>query len=361
MKILYIITGLGVGGAERQVLDLAERFHRQGHEVKICYLTGSALLRPQSSDIELIALDFEKSISGVIGGLFKLRGLIKDFAPDVVHANMVHANLVSRIIRPFCSIKKLVNTAHSTNEGGKVKMLAYRLTHSLADVTTNVTHEAVRVFEQKKACPVGEMLAIPNGVDTERFKPDPVARAALRSSEGLDEQDELILAVGRLVEAKDYQNLLHAFSILSESRPKAKLWIVGDGPQNQFLADLSGSLGLDHAVKFLGVRSDVDKIYNAADLYVLSSAWEGFGLVVAESMATEKLVVATDCGGVKEVVGGLGFLVPAKDSQRLAQSMCAALDLAPSEKNRMTSSARSRIIDHYSIHKIVEFWAGVYT
>lgn len=63
---------------------------------------------------------------------------------------MVHANLVSRIIRPFCSIKKLVNTAHSTNEGGKVKMLAYRLTHSLADVTTNVTHEAVRVFEQKK-------------------------------------------------------------------------------------------------------------------------------------------------------------------------------------------------------------------
>lgn len=361
MKILYIITGLGVGGAERQVLDLAERFHRQGHEVKICYLTGSALLRPQSSDIELIALDFEKSISGVIGGLFKLRGLIKDFAPDVVHANMVHANLVSRIIRPFCSIKKLVNTAHSTNEGGKVKMLAYRLTHSLADVTTNVTHEAVRVFEQKKACPVGEMLAIPNGVDTERFKPDPVARAALRSSEGLDEQDELILAVGRLVEAKDYQNLLHAFSILSESRPKAKLWIVGDGPQNQFLADLSGSLGLDHAVNFLGVRSDVDKIYNAADLYVLSSAWEGFGLVVAEFMATEKLVVATDCGGVKEVVGGLGFLVPAKDSQRLAQSMCAALDLAPSEKNRMTSSARSRIIDHYSIHKIVEIWAGVYT
>lgn len=150
------------------------------------------------------------------------------------------------------------------------------------------------------------MLAIPNGVDTERFKPDPVARAALRSSEGLDEQDELILAVGRLVEAKDYQNLLHAFSILSESRPKAKLWIVGDGPQNQFLADLSGSLGLDHAVKFLGVRSDVDKIYNAADLYVLSSAWEGFGLVVAESMATEKLVVATDCGGQRGG-GWIGF------------------------------------------------------
>lgn len=361
MRILYVITGLGVGGAERQVIDLAERFQQRGHEVKICYLTGPALLRPKNDSIELVSLDVEKTFSGLMGGLFKLRRLVKQFNPDVVHAHMVHANLLSRLTRPFCSIKKLVNTAHSTHEGGKARMLAYRLTHSLADVTTNVTLEAVRVFEQKKACPVGTMLAVPNGIDTERFKPDSVARAQVRASEGLSERDELVVAVGRLVDAKDYDNLLNAFKTVSESRPQAKLWIVGDGPYRQALTELVGTLGLSSAVRFLGVRSDVSKIYNAADLYVLSSAWEGFGLVVAEAMASEKLVVATDCGGVKEVLGGCGYLVPAKNSKRLAQAMATALDSSPSEKDQLSRTARTRIVEHYSINEIVGIWTRLYT
>lgn len=361
MKILYVITGLGVGGAERQVLDLAESFQRQGHDVKICYLTGSALVHPENINIELLGLNIVKTIPGLIKGVFRLRHIIKSFAPDVVHAHMVHANLLSRIIRPFCSIKRLINTAHNTNEGGKARMLAYRLTHSLADVTTNVTLEAVRVFEQKRACPVGSMLAIPNGIDTERFKPDPVARAMIRHSEGIDDQDELVLAVGRLVDAKDYKNLLQAFKVLSNSRSNAKLWIVGEGLERLELTKLVDSLALSHLVRFLGIRSDVNEVYNAADLYVLSSAWEGFGLVVAEAMASEKIVVATDCGGVKEVVGGCGFLVPTKDSQGLAQAMCTALDMASSDKSDMSSSARVRVIDNYSIDKIVSIWTRVYS
>lgn len=360
MKILYVITGLGVGGAERQVLDLAESFLQQGHDVKICYLTGPVLLHPENTNIELLGLDIVKTIPSLIEGAFRLRSIIKSFAPDVVHANMVHANLLSRIIRPFCSIKKLINTAHNTNEGGMARMFAYRLTHSLADVTTNVTLEAARVFEQKGACPVGSMLAVPNGIDTERFKPDPVARTVLRSSEGINDQDELVLAVGRLVDAKDYKNLLHAFKVLSNSRSNAKLWIVGDGLDRLELIQLVDSLALSHLVRFLGIRSDINKVYNAADLYVLSSAWEGFGLVVAEAMASEKIVVATDCGGVKEVVGGCGFLVPTKDSQGLSQAMFAALNMASSDKSNMSCSARIRIIDNYSIDKIVSIWTRIY-
>ena len=361
MKILYVITGLGVGGAERQVLDLADRFQEQGHVVNICYLTGPALLHPKSTKVEVVGLNLEKTIPGFVSGLFKLRSIITGFTPDVVHAHMVHANLFTRLLRPFCAIKKLINTAHSTNEGGKARMLAYRLTHGLANVTTNVTVEAVRIFEQKKACPIGEMLAIPNGIDTERFKPDLLARTELRNSEGVSDQDDLIVAVGRLVDAKDYKNLLQAFSTLCAKRPRAKLWIVGEGPQRQMLTELVGGLNISHAVKFLGVRSDVDKIYNAADLYVLSSAWEGFGLVVAEAMASEKIVVATDCGGVKEVVGGCGYLVPIKDPQGLAQAMSSALEMAPGDKDHMSGSARARIIENYAINEIVGIWTRLYT
>ncbi|MEB0203938.1 glycosyltransferase [Pseudomonas sp. CCC3.1] len=360
MKILYVVTGLGVGGAERQVLDLADRFGIQGHEVKICYLTGPALLRPMLNSIELIPLNLKKTIPGFMLGIINLGKIIKNFAPDVVHAHMVHANLFTRIIRPFCSIKKLINTAHNTNEGGRARMLAYRLTHSLADVTTNVTLEAVRVFEQKKACPIGGMQAMPNGIDTDIFKPDLLARNAIRASEHIGQDEKLVVAVGRLVDAKDYDNLLMAFSKLCEKRSKVKLWIVGDGPERDKLENLVKLLGLSGDVRFLGVRSDVNNIYNAADLYTLSSAWEGFGLVVAEAMATEKVVVATDCGGVKEVLGGCGYLVPRKDPSSLMQAMSTALDLDPEDSRKLSISARDRIVKNYSINEIVDVWARIY-
>ncbi|MQT72062.1 glycosyltransferase, partial [Pseudomonas sp. FSL R10-0071] len=107
-------TGLGVGGAERQVLDLADRLYEQGHIVKICYLTGPVLLRPNHEEIELVGLELEKTISGFIKGALKLRSVIKAYDPDVVHAHMVHANLLSRVVRLVCPIKKLINTAHNT-------------------------------------------------------------------------------------------------------------------------------------------------------------------------------------------------------------------------------------------------------
>ncbi|KQB55306.1 glycosyl transferase family 1 [Pseudomonas endophytica] len=360
MKILYIITGLGVGGAERQVLDLADRFSDQGHSVEICYLTGPVLLQPKNKSVKLIGLELGKSVVGFVKGVLNLRAIIKAFDPDVVHAHMLHANLFSRVVRLICPIKRLVNTAHSTNEGGRVRMLAYRLTHPLVDVSTNVTLEAVKVFEQKKACPIGSMQAVSNGIDTELFKPDSFARNLIRTSECISDHEELIVAVGRLVDAKDYRNLLNAFNNLSKKRPNIKLWIVGDGPERKQLDDLVSHLGIDHLVKFLGVRSDVSRVYNAADLYVLSSAWEGFGLVVAEAMASECVVVVTDCGGVKEVVGDFGFVAPAKNSSALFNAMNDALSLSTESAEKMTKAARDRIVNIYSIDKIVEKWSDIY-
>ena len=360
MKILYVITGLGVGGAERQVLDLADRFCAKGYEVKICFLAGEALLKPKNRSVEIIGLGLQKNISSLIKGFCKIRKIIKDFSPDVVHAHMVHANLFSRFVRPFSSIKKLINTAHSTNEGGAIRMLGYRITHFLADVTTNVTVEAVRAFEQKKACPENSMVAIPNGIDIDVFKANPTVRASLRASEGIGDADKLIVAVGRLVDAKDYENLLRAFHAFFLVMPSVKLWIVGEGVERGKLTAQVASLDLSGQVRFLGGRSDVNDIYNAADLYVLSSAWEGFGLVVAEAMASEQLVVATDCGGVKEVLGGHGYLVPAKDSTALMQGMKSAFELSESNRACITSAARQRIIEQYSIDKIVNVWDRVY-
>ena len=346
MKILLVITGLGMGGAEHVVVDLADRLAVLGHEVKIAYLTGPVLVTPVSPDIELVPIGMTSTKSFFIGYL-KLRNLVKNYKPDVVHSHMFHANILSRLLRVTLKIPRLVCTAHSTDEGGKLRMLAYRITDSLADISTNVSSKAVESFVRKGAVMAERMVAVPNGIDTDKFFFDENVRHENRKN--LFKEKNIILAVGRFTEAKDYPNLLSAISILRNKRDDFKLLIVGDGPLKSDLASYVESLGLDSFVCFLGIRTDIPDLMSSSDIFVLSSAWEGFGLVVAEAMACERVVVATDCGGVREVVGACGILLEPKNSELLAQALNKALDLTPEERAVIGAAARQRIIDNYSL------------
>lgn len=359
MKIVFIITGLGVGGAERQVVDLADRLTCLGHTVKIIYLTGSVQLRPASDAVELIGLGLNRNSWGFIGAVFSLVKHLRSIQPDIVHSHMVHANLLARLARLIYRVPRLVCTAHNSNEGGMFRMLAYRVTHGLADVSTNVSVEAVEAFEKKYAVPVGKMIPMVNGIDIQRFRPNVADRIELRHAMAWDDA-KVFLAVGRLVEAKDYPNLINAFSILNKGIPSARLCIVGDGPLRSAMESLVNDLGLAQSVQFLGIRDDIPALMNATDVFVLSSAWEGFGLVVAEAMATQKIVIATDCGGVAEVLGGHGILVKPKNSQMLANAMYEALSLDELKAKDMVSAARAWVIDHYSIDAVVQEWIKVY-
>ncbi|MNE51393.1 Capsular glucan synthase [compost metagenome] len=117
---------------------------------------------------------------------------------------------------------------------------------------------------------------------------------------------------------------------------------------------------LETNVEFIGMRYDVNKWMSAADVFVLSSAWEGFGLVVAEAMACERIVVATDCGGVKEVVGDCGYLVPPNDSTQLGNALSQALKLSELQRVQLGNSARRRIIESYSLASVSERWLSIY-
>lgn len=360
MKILYVITGLGLGGAERQVVDLADRMVSCGHSVSIAYLTGPALVRPASKNINIFGFEVKKTLFGFLRALLELRGLVKRIKPDVVHSHMVHANILSRLARLTCRIPRLVCTAHSTNEGGKLRMLAYRITSNLADVSTNVSAEAVAAFVKQGATKSGEMLAVPNGIDTTRFVRLDAARNRLREFEGVTDADKVLLAVGRLNVAKDYPNLLRAFAHIANGSESVQLWIVGDGELRDELKIEVGRLQLSSKVKFLGVQKNVEDWMSAADVFVLSSAWEGFGLVVAEAMACEKVVVATDAGGVREVLGDCGFLVPVSDSVALSNALKSAIQLPLEEACKLGVRARMRVLENFSMDSAVSRWLKIY-
>ena len=360
MKILLVITGLGVGGAERLLTNLADHFVAVGHKVVLAYFHGAPELCPNDPRVRLVSLQMRRSPFGVLAAMGRLRRLIREFRPAVVNSHMVHANILTRLLRLVTPLPRLVSSAHSTNEGGRGRMLAYRLTNWLADTTTNVSDEAVEAFEQKRALRPGRMRAIYNGVDMQSFTFDESARRIMRRELCVDESSLLLLAVGRLVKQKDYPNLLRAFAKLEVGSMSPRLVIVGDGPLRDDLVVIAESLGVTNRVTFLGVRHDVPALLSACDLFVLSSCNEGFGLVVAEAMACNRMVVATDCGGVKEVVGEIGYLVPPDDSAALAATLACALRLPPEERLRLGQAGRDRVIANFSLDTTAEGYLNIY-
>lgn len=359
MKIILTITGLGMGGAENQVVNLADKFASKGHQVTIAYMLQPDLMKPKNPSVNLVWLGGTKDPVGMLKALINLVRLIKLTKPDVVHSHMYHANILSRAARLFAKALRLVCTSHSNNEGGKLRMLSYRLSNWLADSFTNVSDDAVKAFEQNGAVALGKMQAVTNGIDTDFFQLSAQARQQLRSEFKLEDK-KVFIAIGRFHEAKDYPNLLNAFATLVQNIPNAYLLIVGDGELRADIEDQINSLELSNNVTLLGIRRDIPQLLSAADVFVLPSAWEGFGLVVAEAMACERIAIGTDSGGVAQVIGDAGFLVPPKDSAALTQAMIEASNISDKEAQELGEKARKRIIDHFSLETTANKWLVLY-
>ncbi|MGI6285991.1 glycosyltransferase [Neomoorella humiferrea] len=359
---MFIITGLNYGGAEMQLVRLAIQLKARGWKVMVV-----SMLLPVAYVEELKAAGIPVTSLGMRRGvpdpraLFRLARILRRERPQVVHSHMVHANILARLVRPLVKVPVLVCTAHSFDEGGHYRELAYRFTDFLCDLTTQVSHAGLERYVRVGAVPRPKIRFVPNGVDIERFRPNPEARVRLRHELNFDNAF-VWLAVGRFEEAKDYPNMLRAFAKVLRSGKNAILLIAGQGTLKDEAESLALELGIARSVRFLGVRQDVPDLMNAADAYVMSSAWEGMPMVLLEAGAVGLPVVATDVGGNREVVLDTrsGFLVPPKDSDALACSMLQLMDMYPEERRRMGQVARAHIEANYSLERVVDQWEALY-
>lgn len=360
MNIILVITCLNVGGAEKQVCDLADRFSSLGHKVSIISMTGKASCVPKSNDVRVFNLNMSKNPIQFMISYWVARKYIIDNEPDVVHSHMVHANIFCRLLRLTVYFPKLICSAHSSNEGGWFRMLAYKYTDFLCDLTTNVSQDAVISSINRGAVSSRRIITMYNGIDVETFSFNEKSRIEIRNGLGLSDDVHLLLAVGRLTVAKDYPNLLTAFEVVASRIEHVQLAIIGAGEEKQVLEELVSKSKFKSRIHLLGLRYNINDWMSAADLFVLSSAWEGFGLVVAEAMACERIVVATDCGGVKEVLADNGIIVPPKNSEALAVAITNGLSLDPLVSKELGSKAREHIVRKFSLSSIAEKWVDIY-
>jgi glycosyltransferase involved in cell wall biosynthesis len=358
MRIAYILTSLGIGGAERQVLALAERLKARGHAVSLVVLRDRQA-EEWPTTVDLIRLDLRKTPIGLLTGLWKARRFLRDFQPDLIHSHTFPANIAARLLKISLSSAAVLSTIHNVYEGRWPRMLAYRLTDGLSRHTTAVSTAAAVRSVQLKAVPAHKSSVLTNGIDIAEFAPNAERRARLRAQMGV--QEEFVwLAAGRIVAAKDYPNLLRAFVQVRAAVPAARLWIAGEAVGADSASIQAQATELGAAVRWLGLRRDMPALLDAADGFVLASAWEGMPLAVGEAMAMEKLVVATDVGGVRELVRDTGLIVSAKNPDALAEAMLEVMHSTPQARDTLGRAARERIATCFSIDAKVDEWEALY-
>ncbi|MBP0634011.1 MULTISPECIES: glycosyltransferase [unclassified Cupriavidus] len=360
MRILLLTTGLRLGGAERQVADLARQFVAFGHEVAVISLTlAQEVVLP--AEVMLHRVDLHKDPLRFLFTLHSVRKWVGHWQPDIVHAHMFHANIFARLLRPRraggARIPVLC-TAHSSREGGKLRMLAYRLTDGLCAATTHVSAEGMQYMLDVGATKTGRISVMPNGIDTDQFRRVPQAGVQARQALGIGPDARVVLNVGRLVHEKDQRRLIEAFRQLADDPETGAgicLLIAGDGPLKATLIQHAAALGLSHAVRLLGPCDNVPALMNAADLFVLSSMREGLPLVVAEALACETPLVATDVSGIRALLAASGSIVPAGDTDALARGMRAAL-----LGRQDVAAGRVHAVAAYSLASVAQRWIDLY-
>ncbi|MGD0630316.1 MAG: glycosyltransferase [Terracidiphilus sp.] len=360
MVIVYMLTSLGMGGAERQVLGLAMRMADRGHAVKLVVLRP-ALAEQWPTALPVIHLDMRRSPASVMKGFYRAARFLRGYRPDFVHSHTFHANIVARLLRIFVPAAVVLSTVHNVYEGGPHRMIAYRLTDFLCKRTTAVSAVAAERYVQLKAVPRHKCVVVTNGIETAHFLSNSARRMKMRTD--MDAMDKFVwLTAGRLAPAKDIPNLLAAFKTVRATHPDVELWIAGEGNptgEKQVAAFCVEHGSLEH-VRWLGLRRDLPALLDAADGFVLASAWEGMPLVVGEAMAMEKPVVATDVGGVHELMGEAGMLAPAKNPEALAAAMLVLMRSSFEARQKLGRAARVRIEDYFSIEARAQQWESLY-
>jgi glycosyltransferase involved in cell wall biosynthesis len=364
MNILFLTRSLNYGGSERQLVALAKGLWKQGVAVTVATFYPGGPLR---SDLESTGVSVEsvekRSRWDMLGFFWRLLQLAHRVRPSIIHGYLTTANILTILLKPFCPSTKIVWGLRASNmeleRYGYVDQVQSwvecKLSH-FADLIVVNSHAGFDVAA-RKGFPQHKMVVIPNGIDIDRFHPDLVSRNERCQAWGVADGEHLIGLVGRLDPMKGHDTFIKAAALLSRRRDNIRYICVGDGPEafKEKLMDLSKELGLGQQMIWAHASNDVGAVYNALDLVTSCSSFgEGFSNVIGEAMACGRPCVVTDVGDAKRIVGDTGYVVAPGNPAALALAWQEALDAGVDEQAKQGQRARERIIQHFSLERLIE-------
>lgn len=353
MKILYVITSLRTGGAEKLVVELTSWFREKGHSVDVALFDG--IQTDFMQDLEKTGSKvFRFSVDGSVYSprrIFQLAKVMKDY--DIVHTHNTSPQFFAAVAHLFRRKPLLVTTEHNTTNDRRSKKWflpldrwMYNRYRKVICISDKAYDNLVSYLKQTKA----DILTIKNGVNLKTFR-----QAA--PIEGFKKEGVFALAmVAAFRPQKDQGTLIKAMALLPLD---CHLFLAGDGETRPGLEELSRSLGIEDRVHFLGVRKDIPSILKSSDVVAMSSHYEGLSLSSIEGMAVGKPFVASDVDGLHEIVEGAGILVPHQDEKALAEVLLK-LKEDPALRASVAASCMERA-SQYDFSKMAEAYLKVYS
>lgn len=356
-RVLYIVDGLGFGGTQRYVIDLAKFSSKFDVDPFVCSFVKGDQVKNEllNENIPILAVPVTKVYtSEALRALGKIVRFIKFHKIEVVHTFQTNPNILGTLAGRLAGVP-VISSRRDTGELGmrgswRVVLFERLIINRLVSKIVANSKAAAEAAQKNEGIPSGKIQVIYNGIDHARYSDLLKAfRGKIRANMNLSEDLFVFgnIAVHRTVKSLD--TLIRAFKIVHAQDSSTRLLMVGDGPERKNLESLARSLRISNAVLFTGVNLDVSTILPAMDAFILSSKTESFSNAILEAMAVGLPVIATDVGGNPESVlhGDTGLLVPKEDPEAMAKAMMNILN-NPTECVSMGMRGKKRIQTYFS-------------
>lgn len=370
IRVLRIIARLNIGGPAIHATLLTERLDPIRYDSRLVAgregpQEGNYLdLHGQSVAQLTIVPELGREIQGWadLKALRALLRLMREFRPHIVHTHTAKAGTLGRLAARFARVPVVVHTYHGHVFHGyfspsktKIFLAIERWLARGADRLLTVSEQVRRELLDLGIGTPEQLTVLPLGLDLDRFLACEKVRGELRAELGARPDTPLVGIVARLVPIKRHEWFLAAAAKVVEKYPNCQFLLIGDGERRQELEALVRQLGLTSQVRFLGWRSDLERIYADLDFVALTSANEGSPVSLIEAMAAGRAVVSTRVGGAPDIVadGTAGLLVPPGDAAALAEAFTTLL-ADPQRRSHMGQAGRQRVYPAFSAQRLVQ-------
>lgn len=349
VRVLHVISGLGVGGAESMLVQLANALAARGGAQHVVSLTGAGPMADRlAPDVGLTTLTLRGR--GAPAALWTIRQCAARLRPDVIQGWMYHGDLAATFAHrtaPGRPARRLYWGVRCSNmdDARYGRLLAiWRRLSAIPDAVIANSHAGAAAHVARAR----RMVVIPNGVDSGRFRPDPAARAAMRAALGIAPDARVVVMAARVDPMKDHPAAL----ALAKATPQAVFLFAGLG---------TDALALPPNARGLGSRGDMARLFAAGDVILSTSAYgEGFSNAIAEGMAAGLVPVVTDVGDAAAMVGETGAVAPPGAVAELSAALTRTLALPDAALGAARAAAAARMAGCFSITAAIDAFAALY-
>jgi len=365
-RVLWLIKELNTGGAERLLSISLPYLDRDTFDYQIIYLfksTRDLVPEFERQGIPVSCLDMKKAYD--LRVILKLVHLFREREIDILHTHLPYTGIVGRLAAKLAGVKAIVSTEHGLMESyHPLTRLGNALTLPLNHATIAVSQATANSILRYTKIRPETIRVIYNAIDIGVIKSIQTDPELIKKSLGIDEHDLVVGNIANIRPVKGQKYLVEAARLVLEQRPEVRFVIVGKEKTREDLRrleELAKHLGIRDRIIFTGFRKDALQIMSVFDVFVLSSLWEAFAIVILEAMALGKPVVSTNVGGIPEAIdeGVSGFLVPPRDPEQLALRILDILNDG-ALRNRMGQEGRKKVQDRFNIESMVKKVEQVY-